>query len=95
MEFTRYQTKSEHTMTNSSESNLLFSDEINTIHGSMTVEGNLDVQRHITTNGLSVVSDGSPVLHANGTGVSFKKTVEFLKGAQFNNGKTIIGMETT
>ena len=77
-------------MTNSDESGLL-----PTIHGSTTIEGNLDVQGQTTTNGLSVMADGDAVFHANGTGVSFKKAVNFLKGVQFNNGNTIIGMETT
>lgn len=80
-------------MNNSDESELLAADP--TIHGSMTVEGNLDVQGQTTTNGLSVMADGTPVFHANSTGVSFRKAVNFLKGAQFNNGKTLIGMETT
>lgn len=80
-------------MNNSDESELL---NVNpTIHGSMTVEGNLDVQGQTTTSGLSIVSEQGPVMYANQTGVSFKKVVNFLKGAQFNNGKTIIGMETT
>lgn len=65
------------------------------IHGSVTIEGNLDVQNHTTTNGLSVMYDGDSILHANSTGVSFKKVASFHKGAQFNNGKTIIGIENT
>jgi hypothetical protein len=80
-------------MISSEESELL--DGNPTIHGSMTVEGNLDVQGHTITNGLSVVADETPIMHANSTGVSFKKAVDFIKGAQFNNGKTLIGMETT
>ena len=80
-------------MISSDESELL--DANPTIHGSRTVEGNLNVQGQTTTSRLSVVDDGTQVLHANGTGVSFNAAVEFLKGAQFNNGETIIGMETT
>ena len=81
-------------MISSDESELL--DANPTIHGSMTVEGNLNVQGQTTTSRLSVVADGgTQVLHANDTGVSFKTAVDFLKGAQFNNGKTLIGMETT
>lgn len=80
-------------MISSDESELL--DANPTIHGSMTVEGNLNVQGQTTTSRLSVVADGTPVLHVNNTGVSFKMAVDFLKGAQFNNGKTLIGMETT
>jgi hypothetical protein len=80
-------------MISSDESELL--DANPTIHGSMTIEGNLNVQGQTTTNGLSVTADQEQVLHANGTGVSFKKVANFLKGAQFNNGKTLIGMETT
>ena len=65
------------------------------IHGSVTIEGNLDVQTQTTTNALSVVSSGESVFHANQTGVSFRKVASFFKGAQFNGGKTLIGMETT
>ena len=66
-----------------------------TIHGSATIEGNLDVQEQTTTNELSVVSNGTSVMFADSTGVSFQKIATFVKGAQFNNGKTIIGTETT
>lgn len=81
-------------MMSSDESELL-NGENPVIHGSVTIEGNLDVQTQTTTNGLTVVSNGDSVLHANGTGVSFKKVASFFNGAQFNNGKTLIGMETT
>ena len=80
-------------MANNDETELL--DANQTIHGSMTVEGNLNVQGQTTTSRLSVVADGTQVLHANDTGVSFKTAVEFLKAVKFNNGKTLIGMETT
>jgi hypothetical protein len=80
-------------MISSDESELL--DANPTIHGSMTIEGNLDVQGKTITNGLSVVASGEQILHANNTGVSFKKAVDFLKGAQFNKGRTLIGIETT
>ena len=80
-------------MISSDESELL--DANPTIHGSMTIEGNLDVQGKTITNGLSVVANGEQILHANNTGVSFKKAVDFLKGAQFNKGRTLIGIETT
>lgn len=79
----------------SSDESELLNGENPVIHGSVTIEGNLDVQTQTTTNGLTVVSNGDSVLHANGTGVSFKKVASFFNGAQFNNGKTLIGMETT
>ena len=79
---------------NSDESHILT--EYNpTIYGSATIEGNLDVQGQTTTNGISVISNGNLTLSANSAGISFQKIATFIKGAQFNNGKTIIGTETT
>ena len=85
----------EDTMTTRSDQSQLLDGDNPIIHGSLTVEGNLDVYNQTTTNQLSVVSNGESVLHANQTGVSFRKVASFFKGAEFNNGKTIIGMETT
>lgn len=42
----------------SSDESELLNGENPVIHGSVTIEGNLDVQTQTTTNGLTVVSDG-------------------------------------
>lgn len=65
-------------------------------NGSMKVKGNLEVETQLTTSVLKVLGDNQlPVVSTSGSAISFKKAVEFLKPVQFNNGKTIIGMETT
>lgn len=84
----------DNTMTNSDESEIL--DGVPVIHGNMTIEGNLDVEGQTTTNGLKVVdSNASVAFWVTDDEISFRKACYFKDNAQFNNGRTIIGMETT
>ena len=84
----------DNTMTNSDESEILDGNQV--IPGSMTIEGNLDVDGQTTTNGLKVVnSNASIAFWATDSEISFRRACYFKDNAQFNNGRTIIGMETT
>lgn len=69
---------------------------IQVVNGSMRIEGNLGVSTQISTNELKVLGeDHLPIISTAGNTISFKKAVEFTKPVHFNNGKTIIGTETT
>ena len=67
------------------------------VHGSMKVNGNLEVGNQLTAHGLDVVdSSGNTLMLANDNGaISFRKACEFTRAVQFNNGRTIIGIEST
>ena len=67
------------------------------VHGSMKVNGNLEVGNQLTAHGLDVVgSSGDTLVLANDNGaISFRKACEFTRVVQFNNGRTIIGIEST
>lgn len=70
--------------------------DMQVIQGSMTVNGNLTVDSQITTKDLKVVDDEyKSLLTTSGNLISFKKSCEFVKPVQFNNGQTIIGIEST
>lgn len=67
-----------------------------TIHGSLTVEGNLGVQGQTTTNGLKVVDDdGNFSFGVSNTTISFRKACSFAEPVEFSGGNTIIGVEKT
>ena len=67
-----------------------------TIHGSLTVEGNLGVQGQTTTNGLKVVDDdGNLSLGVGNSTISFRKACSFAEPVEFSKGNTIIGIEKT
>lgn len=79
-------------MTNSDESEIL--DGVPVIHGNVTIEGNLDVEGQTKTNGLKVVdSNTSVAFWVTDDEISFRKACYFKDNAQFNNGRTIIGIE--
>jgi len=85
-------------MAESEEEETIFSEDggIHVFNGSMKVNGNLESTGQMTTSCLKVVENGKDVLSTSGDdGISFKKVVEFLKPVQFNNGQTLIGIETT
>ena len=67
------------------------------VNGNMGVSGNLEVEGQTSTHGLKVFDDQRtlPIMSTSGATVSFKKAVEFTMPVQFNNGQTIIGVETT
>lgn len=67
------------------------------VHGNMKVNGNLEVGNQLTTHGLEIVEqNGATALLTNSNGeISFRRACEFTKSVQFNNGKTVIGIETT
>lgn len=82
--------------TNSDESSLVENTTNPIFPGNMTVKGNLSVEGQTTTNGLKVVDDDDAIaMWVTDDGLSFRKACCFTDGAEFNNGKTIIGMETT
>lgn len=73
------------------------SSSINPImEGNATVRGNLSVEGQTTTKGLKVIDDDQKIaMLVTDDGLSFRKACCFTDGAEFNNGKTLIGMETT
>lgn len=73
------------------------SSSINPImEGNATVRGNLSVEGQTTTKGLKVIDDDHKIaMLVTDDGLSFRKACCFTDGAEFNNGKTLIGMETT
>ena len=78
--------------------NTIFDEEggIYVANGSMKVNGNLEATGQTTTNCLKVLEDGKVILStATDNKISFNKIVDFLKPVQFNNGQTMIGVETT
>lgn len=82
--------------TNSDESSLVENTTNPIFPGNMTVKGNLSVEGQTTTNGLKVVDDDDAIaMWVTDDGLSFRKACCFTDGAEFNNGDTIIGMETT
>ena len=81
-------------MINRDESEIL--DGVQVIHDNVTIDGNIDVEGLTTTNGLKVVdSNTSVAFWVTDDEISFRKACYFKDNAQFNNGRTIIGMETT
>ena len=83
-------------MAESSNSILVQEDGISILHGSMKVDGNLEVGTQLTTHELKVVgSDNTTWLTTADNMISFRKACNFLGAAQFTNGRTIIGKETT
>lgn len=62
----------------------------------MKVDGNLEVGTQLTAHELKIVgSDNTTWLSTANNMISFRKACNFLGAAQFANGRTIIGMETT
>jgi hypothetical protein len=83
-------------MIESSESILIEEDGIYTLHGSMKVDGNLEVESQLSSRELKVMGDDLlPIISTSGEYISFKKACEFKDSVQFMNGRTIIGKETT
>ena len=82
-------------MAESSESILVQEDGIYTLHGSMKVDGNLEVGTQLSTHELKVVGDDfRPIMQVSGGAISFREACSF-KRAEFTDGRTIIGLETT
>ena len=75
----------------STSSNIEYSGNNEIVHGSMIVEGNLQVDTQLTANYLKVPE----AFRASSDGISFTKSCEFVDGARFNNSRTLIGIETT
>lgn len=67
------------------------------MNGSVKIDGNLEVGQELLVNDFKVVEDGSttPMLYTKGGSISFNKVCKFNKGAEFNVGRTVIGLETT
>ena len=70
--------------------------DMQVIQGSLKINGNLTVDSQITTKDFKLVDDEfKSLLTTSGNAFSFRKSCEFLKPVQFNNGQTIIGIEST
>ena len=83
-------------MADSSESIFVEEDGMAVIHKNVKIDGNLDVTTQITTSDFKVLgSNHLPVLTTSEDVISFRKACEFTKPVQFNNGRTLIGIETT
>lgn len=83
-------------MADSSESIFVEEDGMAVIHKNVKIDGNLDVTTQLTTSDLKVLgSNHLPILATSEDVISFRKACEFTKPVQFNNGRTLIGIETT
>lgn len=61
--------------------------DMQVIQGSMKINDNLTVDSQITTKDFKLVDDEfKSVLTTSGDSISFRKSCEFLKPIQFNNG---------
>ena len=67
------------------------------VQGSMKVNGNLEVGQQISSKELKVLDSETlmPIMTTGKDSISFKKICRFYNPVEFNNGKTIIGIETT
>lgn len=85
-------------MSETSESSFIEEEEggTNVVHGNMKVDGNLEVESQLSTKELKVIGENFlPIMATSGEYISFKKSCEFEDSAQFANGRTMIGIETT
>lgn len=83
-------------MEESSESILVQENGIYVANGSMKVTGNLEVGNQLIVDGLKVKGDNyQTVIDTTGTLMSFNKACMFKAPVEFNNGQTIIGIDTT
>lgn len=67
------------------------------IEGNLLVKGNLNVDQQVQTNNLKVLDETTlkTVLTTGGDAISFRKACDFHSPVQFNNGQTLIGIDTT
>lgn len=71
-------------------------DGIAVIHKNVKVDGNAEVVGQLSTRGFKVIGeDLLPIMSTQGDTISFKKACDFRSPVQFNNGRTLIGIETT
>lgn len=69
------------------------------IHGSVKIDGNLEVATQISTKEFKVFGENgssvNPTMTARNGLVQFNKVCKFMDTVEFNNGKTTIGTEAT
>lgn len=67
------------------------------VESNLLVKGNLEVKNHLQSTNLTIFDENTKkaILSTGGDVISFKKACDFHKPVQFNNGKTLIGIDTT
>ena len=67
------------------------------VEGNLLVKGNLGVEQQIQSTNLKILDENTrkAILSTGGDVISFKKACDFHNPVQFNNGKTLIGIDTT
>ena len=73
------------------------SSESKIIEGNLVVKGNLNVEQQVQTKNFKVLDETTlqTILSTGGETISFRKACDFHKPVQFNNGQTLIGIDTT
>lgn len=73
------------------------SSESKIIEGNLVVKGNLNVEQQVQTKNFKVLDETTlqTILSTGGDTISFRKACDFHKPVQFNNGQTLIGIDTT